>query len=39
MTTRTQIKVEVLDTYKTRPPDETIKKNDISTVLSFVYKF
>jgi putative salt-induced outer membrane protein YdiY len=39
MTTRTQIKVEVLDTYKTRPPDATIQKNDVSTVLSFVYKF
>lgn len=39
MTERTQIKVEVLDTYKTRPPDATIRKNDVSTVVSFVYKF
>lgn len=39
MTERTQLKVEVLDTYRTRPADETTRKNDVSTVVSFVYKF
>ncbi len=39
MTARTQIKVELLDTYRTRPADETTKKNDVSTVVSFVFKF
>ncbi len=34
-----QLKFEVLDTYKTRPPFETVEKNDIATLISVVYKF
>lgn len=39
VTTRTQMKVEVLDTYRTTPPLATIDKSDVSTVMSFVVKF
>lgn len=39
MTTRTQLKVEFLDTYKAKPPLPGVEKNDIATLLSFVYKF
>jgi putative salt-induced outer membrane protein YdiY len=35
----TQLKVEFLDTYKAKPPLETVQKNDIATLVSFVYKF
>ena len=35
----TQIKIEFLDTYKARPPSDEVKKNDIATLVSFVYKF
>ena len=35
----TQLKFEVLDTYKTKPPLATIEKNDIATLVSIVYKF
>lgn len=39
VTSGTQMKVEFLDTYKTKPTSAGIKKNDIATLLSFVYKF
>lgn len=39
ISTRTQMKVEFLDTYKARPPFATVEKNDIAVLLSFVYKF
>ena len=39
ISTRTQMKFEVLDTYKTKPPSDDIKKNDVAVLLSFVYKF
>jgi putative salt-induced outer membrane protein YdiY len=35
----TQLKIEFLDTYKAKPPLETVQKNDIATLVSFVYKF
>jgi putative salt-induced outer membrane protein YdiY len=35
----TQIKIEFLDTYKARPPADDVEKNDIATLVSFVYKF
>lgn len=38
VTKATQIKVEFLDTYKTRPPAD-VQKNDIALLVSFVYKF
>jgi putative salt-induced outer membrane protein YdiY len=38
ITAATQLKLEVLDTYKARPP-VGVEKNDIATLVSFVYKF
>jgi putative salt-induced outer membrane protein YdiY len=39
LTTRTQLKVELLDTYATRPPNVEVKKNDIAVLTAVVYKF
>lgn len=39
ITTGTQMKIEFLDTYKSRPPLPGVQKNDIATLVSFVYKF
>jgi hypothetical protein len=39
VTTRSQIKAEVLNTFKNKPPDDTVKKNDVAVVLALVYKF
>jgi putative salt-induced outer membrane protein YdiY len=39
LTARTQVKVDLLDAYVTRPPTADIKKNDVSLITSFVYKF
>jgi putative salt-induced outer membrane protein YdiY len=39
VTTRAQLKVELLDTYKAKPPSPTVKKNDVSLLLGVVYKF
>ena len=39
VTNRTQMKVEVLNTYRTTPPVATIEKSDVSTLMSFVFKF
>jgi putative salt-induced outer membrane protein YdiY len=38
MSTRTQLKVEALDTYKNNPPLPTIQPNDIAVLMSIVYK-
>jgi putative salt-induced outer membrane protein YdiY len=38
VSTNTQLKIEVLDTYKNRPPLPTIQKNDIAILMAFVYK-
>jgi putative salt-induced outer membrane protein len=38
MSTRTQLKFEVLDTYKSRPPTPDIKKNDVAVLMAIVYK-
>ena len=35
---RTQLKVEVLDTYKNLPPLPTIKKSDVAVLMAIVYK-
>jgi putative salt-induced outer membrane protein YdiY len=35
---RTQLKVEVLDTYKNLPPLPTIKKSDVALLMAIVYK-
>ena len=39
ITAGTQMKIEFLDTYKSRPPLPGIQRNDIATLVSFVYKF
>jgi putative salt-induced outer membrane protein len=39
MTTRSQLKLEVLDTYATRPPSPDIKHNDVALLAALVYKF
>ena len=36
---RTQLKFEVVDTFKNRPPAPGVKKNDVSTLVSVIYKF
>jgi putative salt-induced outer membrane protein YdiY len=38
LTTRTQLKVELLDTYSTRPPPG-VKENDVAVITALVYKF
>lgn len=39
ITSQTQLKAELLDTFKNRPPSDTVQKNDIAILLSFVYKY
>jgi len=38
MSTRTQLKLEVLDTFKRKPPVPTIQKNDVAILMAIVYK-
>ena len=35
---RTQLKVEVLDTYKALPPLPSVEKNDVAVLMAIVYK-
>ena len=35
---RTQLKVEVLDTYKALPPLPSVEKNDVAVLMALVYK-
>ena len=39
ITNRTQLKFEVMDTFKNKPPTPDIKKNDVSTLVSVLFKF
>lgn len=39
LTTRTQLKLELLDTYSSRPPNPTVKNNDVALLTTLVYKF
>jgi putative salt-induced outer membrane protein YdiY len=39
ITAQTQLKAELLDTFKSRPPSATVQKNDVAVLLSFVYKY
>jgi putative salt-induced outer membrane protein len=39
LTTRTQLKVELLDSYATRPPSVSVKSNDVALLTALVYKF
>lgn len=38
MSTRTQLKVELLDTFKNVPPRPDIQKNDVAVLVAIVYK-
>jgi hypothetical protein len=38
MSTRTQLKIELLDTYKNLPPVPTVQKNDVALLMALVYK-
>jgi hypothetical protein len=38
VSSRTQLKLEWLDTYKNIPAVEGIKKNDVSVVIALVFK-
>jgi putative salt-induced outer membrane protein YdiY len=39
LTAKSQVRVEILDTYKHKPPTAAIKKNDVATIFSIGYKF
>ena len=39
LTARTQVKVEFLDSYVSRPPTAAVKQNDVALLTAFVYKF
>ena len=38
MSTQTQLKVELLDSYKNRPPVSSVQKNDVAVLMAIVYK-
>ena len=38
MSTRTQLKVELLDTFKSKPPAEAVERNDVALLIAVVYK-
>jgi len=38
ITPATQLKVELLDTFKNKPPSAAVKKNDVAVLISFLYK-
>jgi len=38
MSTKTQLKIELLDTYKNLPPLPTVQKNDVALLMAIVYK-
>ena len=39
LTARTQLKLELLDTYSSRPPNPAVKSNDVAVLTTVVYKF
>ncbi|MCA1562385.1 MAG: DUF481 domain-containing protein [Acidobacteria bacterium] len=39
LTARTQLKLELLDTYSSRPPNPAVKSNDVAVLTTLVYKF
>jgi hypothetical protein len=39
VTAQTQLKAELLDTYKNKPPTVEVGKNDVAVLLSFVYRY
>jgi len=39
ITSRAQVKMEILDSFKNRPPQPGLKKNDTALITAFVWKF
>jgi putative salt-induced outer membrane protein len=39
MSARTAMKLDLLDTYKSKPPTSDVKKNDVALLVSLAYKF
>lgn len=39
ITDRTQMKVELIETYKSKPPSADTKKSDLAVLVSFVFKY
>ncbi len=39
ITAQTQLKAELLNTYKNKPPSADVQKNDVAILLSFVYRY
>jgi putative salt-induced outer membrane protein YdiY len=39
LTSRTQLKIELLDSYASRPPSAAVKSNDVALLTALVYKF
>jgi len=39
ITSRAELKVELLDDYKTLTPEPSVKKNDVAFITSFLFKF
>jgi putative salt-induced outer membrane protein YdiY len=39
ITSRAQLKVDFLDTFKNKPPTADVKQNDTAFLMSFVFKF
>jgi hypothetical protein len=38
VSSRTQLKVELLNTYKQKPPLATVQPNDVAILIAIVYK-
>jgi hypothetical protein len=34
-----ELKISLLDAYKTKPPSDLVKKNDVAFLTAIVYKF
>jgi hypothetical protein len=34
-----ELKIQLLDAYKTKPPNDLVKKNDVAFLTTVVYKF
>jgi len=39
ITSQAELKVELIDTYKNKPPDPALQKNDVTLIMGLVYKF
>ncbi|MFN2446870.1 MAG: hypothetical protein ABR606_14970 [Vicinamibacterales bacterium] len=39
VTPRSELRAELLDTFKNEPPAATVRRNDVSVLVSIVYKF